>query len=172
MRIPLSFLRFQIVLDLFRNIFSHFPNYCFRYFRDCSLIDNNFGDCVIKLPGSFFFARTSIAACILILKKNKSDSKVLFIDASNECSLVTYNNKLTQESIQKFVVPLTELKEFCTSLILRYMMKFMTTTAISLHPPMSRLKIQKIRLISRNEMQRLLRSTKSLLKLKEDRNHE
>ena len=66
------------------------------------LIDNNFVDCVIQLPSNLFFG-TSIATCIMVLKKSKPDSKVLFIDASNECIKVTNNNKLTQENIQKIV---------------------------------------------------------------------
>ena len=65
-------------------------------------IDNNFVDCVIQLPNNLFFG-TSIATCIMVLKKSKTDSKVLFIDASNECIKVTNNNKLTQENIQKIV---------------------------------------------------------------------
>ena len=66
------------------------------------LIDNNFIDSVIQLSGNLFFG-TSIATCIMVLKKGKSDNKVLFIDASNECVKVTNNNKLTQENIEKIV---------------------------------------------------------------------
>ena len=66
------------------------------------LIDNNFIDSVIQLPGNLFFG-TSIATCIMVLKKGKSDNQVLFIDASNECVKVTNNNKLTQENIEKIV---------------------------------------------------------------------
>ncbi|MGO3018150.1 MAG: type I restriction-modification system subunit M [Anaerococcus sp.] len=64
------------------------------------LIDNNFVDCIIQLPENLFFG-TSIATCIMVLKKNKSDSKTLFIDASEEFVKVTNNNKLTQENIIK-----------------------------------------------------------------------
>ncbi|MCR4910950.1 MAG: type I restriction-modification system subunit M, partial [Bacilli bacterium] len=45
------------------------------------LVDNNFVDCVIQLPDNLFFG-TSIATCIMVLKKNKADTNVLFIDAS------------------------------------------------------------------------------------------
>ncbi len=74
------------------------------------LVDNNFVDCVIQLPDNLFFG-TSIATCILVLKKNKVDSKTLFIDASQEFLKVTNNNKLTQENIQKIVQAFGERKE-------------------------------------------------------------
>ena len=66
------------------------------------LIDNNFIDCVIQLPSNLFFG-TSIATCIMVMKKGKKDNKVLFIDATNECIKVTNNNKLTEENIDKIV---------------------------------------------------------------------
>ena len=66
------------------------------------LIDNNFIDCIIQLPSNLFFG-TSIATCIMVLKKSKSDNKILFIDASKECIKVTNNNKLTEENINTIV---------------------------------------------------------------------
>lgn len=66
------------------------------------LIDNNFIDCIIQLPSNLFFG-TSIATCIMVMKKGKNDSKTLFIDATNECIKVTNNNKLTPENIAKIV---------------------------------------------------------------------
>ena len=66
------------------------------------LIDNNFIDCIIQLPSNLFFG-TSIATCIMVLKKNKADSKTLFIDASGECVKVTNNNRLTPENIERIV---------------------------------------------------------------------
>lgn len=66
------------------------------------LIDNNFIDCVIQLPSNLFFG-TSIATCIMVLKKNKTDSKTLFIDATKECVKVTNNNKLTPKNIDRIV---------------------------------------------------------------------
>ena len=66
------------------------------------LIDNNFVDCVIQLPSNLFFG-TSIATCIMVLKKGKADSRVLFIDATNECIKVTNNNKLTQANMDRIV---------------------------------------------------------------------
>lgn len=66
------------------------------------LVDNGFVDAVIQLAPNLFFG-TSIATCIMVLKKGKSDNKVLFIDASRECVKVTNNNKLTQENIDRIV---------------------------------------------------------------------
>ena len=66
------------------------------------LIDNNFIDCVIQLPSNLFFG-TSIATCIMVLKRSKTDSNVLFIDASKEFVKVTNNNKLTEENISRIV---------------------------------------------------------------------
>ncbi len=66
------------------------------------LVDNNFVDCVIQLPANLFFG-TSIATCILVMKKNKTDGKTLFIDATKECIKVTNNNKLEEKHITRIV---------------------------------------------------------------------
>lgn len=74
------------------------------------LIDNNFIDCIIQLPSNLFFG-TSIATCIMVMKKNKTDNRTLFIDASNECVKVTNNNKLTPENIDRIVDIFTKREE-------------------------------------------------------------
>lgn len=74
------------------------------------LIDNNFVDCIIQLPSNLFFG-TSIATCIMVIKRGKADSKTLFIDASNECVKVTNNNKLTEDNIAKIVEGFTRREE-------------------------------------------------------------
>lgn len=66
------------------------------------LIDNNYIDAIIQLPDNLFYG-TSIATCIMVMKKAKTDNKVLFIDASKECKKVTNNNKLTEKNIAKIV---------------------------------------------------------------------
>ena len=45
------------------------------------LIDNNYVDAVVQLPPDLFFG-TTIATCIVVLKKSKPDNKTLFIDGS------------------------------------------------------------------------------------------
>ena len=74
------------------------------------LIDNNFIDCVIQLPSNLFYG-TSIATCIMVLKKSKADNKTLFIDATKECIKVTKNNKLTPENMDRIVNTYAERKE-------------------------------------------------------------
>lgn len=71
------------------------------------LIDSNFVDAVIQLPDNLFFG-TSIATCIMVLKKSKADTTTLFIDASKECIKVTNNNKLTQENIEHILQMYTD----------------------------------------------------------------
>ena len=66
------------------------------------MIDNNFVDTVIQLPSDLFFG-TSIATCILVLKKNKTDNNILFIDASNEFIRNTNKNKLSDENINTII---------------------------------------------------------------------
>ena len=66
------------------------------------LVGNNFVDCVIQLPDNLFYG-TSIATCIMVLKKSKKDNSTLFIDASKECIKITNNNKLTDENIDNIV---------------------------------------------------------------------
>ena len=66
------------------------------------LIDNNYINCVIQLPDNLFFG-TSIATCIMVLKKSKTENSTLFIDASKECVKVTNSNKLTQKNIDTII---------------------------------------------------------------------
>ncbi|GHT83218.1 type I restriction-modification system subunit M [Spirochaetia bacterium] len=73
------------------------------------LIDNNFVDCVIQLPDNLFFG-TSIATCIMVLKRSKSENSTLFIDASHECIKVTNSNKLTDTHIEKILAAYTNRK--------------------------------------------------------------
>lgn len=66
------------------------------------LIDNNFVDCVIQLPDNLFYG-TSIATCIMVLKKSKQENNTLFIDASKEYVKVTNSNKLTVSNIAHII---------------------------------------------------------------------
>ena len=66
------------------------------------LIDNNFIDCIIQLPDNLFFG-TSIATCIMVLKKSKAENSTFFIDASKECIKVTNSNKLTQKNMDTII---------------------------------------------------------------------
>lgn len=66
------------------------------------LVDNNFVEAIIQLPNNLFFG-TSIATCILVLAKNKTNTDTLFIDASAEFKKATNNNILTEENIDKIL---------------------------------------------------------------------
>ena len=66
------------------------------------LINNNYIDAIIQLPDNLFYG-TSIATCIMVLKKSKSENSTLFIDGSKEFVKVTKNNKLTDENIEKIL---------------------------------------------------------------------
>lgn len=66
------------------------------------MIDNNYVDAVIQLPSDLFFG-TSIATCILVLKKNKTDNNILFVDASEEFVRNTNKNKLSDTNINNII---------------------------------------------------------------------
>ena len=66
------------------------------------IVDNNFIDTVIQLPENLFFGPT-IATCIIVLKKNKADNNILFIDASSEFIKVGKKNKLTPDNIDNII---------------------------------------------------------------------
>ena len=61
------------------------------------LIDNNYVDTVIQLPPDLFFG-TTIATCVIVLKKSKADNSTLFIDASDLFVRSGNKNKLTEEN--------------------------------------------------------------------------
>ena len=68
------------------------------------LVDNNFVETVISLAPNLFFG-TSIAVNILVLAKNKKDTKTQFIDASGEdfFKKVTNNNVLEAKHIESIM---------------------------------------------------------------------
>lgn len=66
------------------------------------LLKNNYVDTVIQLPADLFFG-TTIATCIIVLRKNKKDNSVLFVDASNEFIRSDTKNKLTNKNIDNIV---------------------------------------------------------------------
>lgn len=80
------------------------------------MVDNNFVDAVIQLPSDLFFG-TSISTCILVLKKNKNNNDILFIDASKEFVRNTNKNKLSDENISnilKLIINRQEIKDKST----------------------------------------------------------
>jgi len=74
------------------------------------LIDNNYVDAVIQLPPDLFFG-TTIATCVIVLKKSKKDNKTLFIDASAEFVRGGNKNKLSEANRKKILDAFTTRKD-------------------------------------------------------------
>lgn len=74
------------------------------------LIRNNFVDTVIQLPSNLFFG-VGIATCIIVIKKNKKDNNILFVDASELCYKDGDKNKLGEENQDAIVNAYAERKE-------------------------------------------------------------
>lgn len=82
------------------------------------LIDNNYIDCIIQLPDNLFYG-TNIATCIMVMKKAKTDNKVLFVDASKEFVKVTNSNKMAEKHINDIVEKFTKREnvEYISNLV-------------------------------------------------------
>ena len=79
------------------------------------LVQNNYIDTIIQLPSNLFFG-ASIATCIIVLKKNKSDNRVCFIDASQEFIHEGNKNKLSEANVSKIYEAhrqKEEIAQFC-----------------------------------------------------------
>jgi type I restriction enzyme M protein len=80
------------------------------------LVGNNYVDTVIQLPPDLFFG-TTIATCVVVLKKSKTDNKTLFIDASKEFVRHGNKNKLTEANREKILdafIARTDADHFAT----------------------------------------------------------
>lgn len=71
------------------------------------LIDNNYVDAVIQLPSDLFFG-TTIATCIVVLKKSKADNAVLFIDATARFARQGNKNQLMPDDQTAILDAFTE----------------------------------------------------------------
>lgn len=74
------------------------------------LVDNNYVDAVIQLPPDLFFG-TTIATCIIVLKKSKVDNRVLFIDASAEFVRQGNKNRLSDANQQRVLAAFTDRED-------------------------------------------------------------
>lgn len=74
------------------------------------LVRNNFVEAVIQLPADLFFG-TTIATCIIVLKKNKTANDVLFIDASEQFERRDSKNKLMPENIERIMAAVSLREE-------------------------------------------------------------
>ena len=66
------------------------------------LLENGAIDAIIGLPANLFYS-TSIPTVIVVLKKDKQDSDVMFIDASKGFERVKTQNKLREEDINRIL---------------------------------------------------------------------
>lgn len=74
------------------------------------LIKNNLVDTVIQLPSNLFFG-VGIATCIIVIKKNKKDNNILFVDASELCYKDGDKNKLGEDDQDAIFNAYAERKE-------------------------------------------------------------
>ncbi len=72
------------------------------HIREYLIKDKNYLDAVIGLPANIFYG-TSIPTCILVLKKKRTTTDVLFIDASQHFEKVKTQNVLRTEDIDKII---------------------------------------------------------------------
>ena len=66
------------------------------------LVDNNYVDSIIQLPSDLFFGST-ISTAIMVLRKNKTDNKIHFIDASKEFVRYDIKNKLSDANLNRII---------------------------------------------------------------------
>jgi type I restriction enzyme M protein len=66
------------------------------------LVEENLIDAVIGLPEKLFYG-TGIPAAILVLRKNKKDRNILFVDASREFDSGKNQNQLSEKNVAKIV---------------------------------------------------------------------
>ena len=88
------------------------------------LVDNNYIDAIIQLPPDLFFG-TTIATCIIVIKKSKKDNKTLFVDASAEFVRGGNKNKLSEKNRLKILDAFTTRKDT------DYFAKLVDNTAIA-----------------------------------------
>lgn len=67
-----------------------------------TVVDKNLIDAVIGLPENLFYG-TSIPACIVVFRKGRVNTNILFIDASKHYEKEKSKNKLRKEDINKIV---------------------------------------------------------------------
>lgn len=75
-----------------------------------AILDNNYLDAVIGLPANLFYG-VGIPTIIMVFKKNRQNSDVLFIDASNEFEKGKNQNRLTEANIEKILKTYEERKD-------------------------------------------------------------
>ena len=76
-----------------------------------ALVENNRIDAIIGLPSNMFFG-TGIATIVVVLKKERSSTDVLFVDASRGFEKIDTKNQLRAQDVKKIVDAVTLHHEF------------------------------------------------------------
>lgn len=66
------------------------------------LVEKNLIDTIIMMPKDLFYG-TSINVCIMVLRKNKKDNKILFIDATSEYNKIGKKNELSNDNMSNIL---------------------------------------------------------------------
>ena len=74
------------------------------------LVENNYVDAVIQLPPDLFFG-TTIATCVIVLRRSKADNSVLFVDASEQFVRAGNKNRLSVDNQDLILSTLAERKD-------------------------------------------------------------
>lgn len=75
-----------------------------------ALIDKHQIETVIGFPDKLFL-NTSIPVCVVILRKNRAESDILFVDANKDFEKLKKQNHLRQEDVDKIVDTVVNRKE-------------------------------------------------------------
>lgn len=78
------------------------------------LVEKNVIDSVILMPRELFY-RTKTGVCILVLRKNKKDKNILFVDATSQFTIEKGNKELSDDNINQ-ILRLVSYRETIDSL--------------------------------------------------------
>lgn len=73
------------------------------------LVKENLIDAIIQLPNNFFL-RTKIGACLFIIRKNKKDNKILFVDATTKYTTINHTRSFSDDNAKE-ILDLITLRE-------------------------------------------------------------
>lgn len=73
------------------------------------LVKENLIDAIIQLPNNFFL-RTKIGACLFIIRKNKKDNNILFIDATTKYTTINHTRSFSDDNAKE-ILDLITLRE-------------------------------------------------------------
>ena len=95
------------------------------------LLEQGAIEAIIGLPANLFYS-TSIPTVILVLKKDKQDRDVMFIDASKGFEKVKTQNRLREEDINRILTTYTARQDVENMLTWQNLMKLQKMILISI----------------------------------------